>query len=449
MEEVLTRDQQRFFDLIENTNTNFFIGGKPGVGKSVLIRALRERGQKQYTLAAPTGLAAINIGAKTLHSIFMIPVSDGIMAPDFNRYTTNPNVINNILYHVKHLIIDEVSMVRCDTLDYIDRLLRHIKQVNEPFGGIQVIVVGDFFQLPPIVYTADKKAMIVAGWESEYAFDAKCWNFEPLILTEVLRQKDDKFISILHSARVGKISNVQLQTLNKRVEPCTDFRIRLVAQNKQADAVNAQHLNAIKEKEYEFSADNYGTWPQFPVETVLKLKVGAQVLIKKNSADRPPKASGPFSSKLVNGTLAIVTEIVEADEDNAAHIVVKLRDGSTAKVYRARWERKEKEKIGDQWHERIIASFEQIPIQLAWAISMHKSQGQSLEFVHVDPSKVFAAGQLYVALSRARSLKGLSLENRATGQQFMTNRSVLSFMNKMEKRYLLETSTRRDYGTKK
>jgi ATP-dependent DNA helicase PIF1 len=439
MEHPLTPTQQAFFDLIENTNDNYWILGKPGVGKSVLIRALTEMGMKHYVKAAPTGLAATNIDGKTLHSIFGIPVSEGIFSPDFNRFTINPNVLNYVEHTVKHLIIDEVSMVRSDMLDFIDRFLRFVKHVDEPFGGIQVIAVGDFFQLPPIVNKADKDAMQAAGWRSEFAFDAKCTaDFKPLVLEEVLRQKgDDGFIKLLHSARTGEVLPKQLQILNKRVEKPTTPRLRLTGTNKQALEVNTRELSAISSPIVEFHANNFGTWPEFPAETVLTLKVGAQVLIKKNGADRPPEAKGRFVSEVVNGSLGIVREICEKNEESPACVRVELRNGHTVSIYIARWERKEKERVNGVWCEKVLAAFEQMPLQLAWAISMHKSQGQSFEFVHVDPSAIFAAGQLYVALSRARSLAGLSLESPCSTSKFWTNKRVLQWTKEITQKQLV------------
>lgn len=435
--ETLTHDQQFIFDLVESTDDNILIHGKPGTGKSVLIRALRETGRKHYTVGAPTGLAAINIGmgAKTLHSLFMIPVSNGIFTPDFNKFTNNPNVRNNILHSIKHLIIDEISMVRADTLDYIDRVLRNVKDVDKPFGGIQVIAVGDFFQLPPVINSKDKKDLLGHGYRSEFAFDARCFqDFTPVILEEVLRQKgDNSFIDILHAARTGNVTADHLAKLNRRVEPCTDFRVRLASKNVTADEINQKHLREIKATAVEYHANAVGSWPQFPAETVLQLKPGAQVLVKKNAADRPPGKSGPHSSVVVNGSLAIVRELPPATDDEPQRVVVEMADGSMTPIYIVRWEQKAKEKIGDRWEERVIASFEQMPLQLAWAISMHKSQGQSFDAVHIDPQSIFAAGQLYVALSRARSLAGLSLESKVNSKLFWANKRVLAYVADIEK----------------
>lgn len=433
MEYKPTQDQQTIFDIVEGTSKNILIHGKPGVGKTVLVHYLRECGIKHYTIAAPTGLAAINAAgsgtAKTLHSLFGIPVSEGIFTHDFNKFTQNDNIRRHVLYGVKHLIIDEISMVRVDVLDYIDRMLREVKGINEPFGGIQVIAVGDFFQLPPVVNSSDKKALRAEGYKSEFAFDSKVFtSFMPLVLTEVLRQKgDDKFIDILHAARTGTVSPPQLKALNKRVEKCTDLRIKLAAKNKQAEAINAAHLTELTTGLKEYHANSYGVWPQFPAETVLSLKVGAQVLIKKNGADIPPRVNGKRpESQVVNGSLGVIVEM------NDGYIKVKLRNEQTVSIFIQRWEQSIKERVGDQWTERVVASFEQLPVQLAWAISMHKSQGQSFEFVHVNPSSVFAEGQLYVALSRARSMAGLSLQHPVSADHFMVNEDVLRYVKQIE-----------------
>lgn len=433
MEHPLTSDQQTVFDIIENSSENIIVHGKPGVGKTVLIQALKEYGQKHYTIGAPTGLAAQLGGGKTLHSLFGIPVSKGIFTRDFNKFTNNPNVRNNILHTIKYLIIDEISMVRCDLLDYVNRLLQDVKQNAMPFGGVQVIAFGDFFQLPPVVNSEDRKQLKEAGYKSEFAFDAACFeSFRPLILDKVLRQKDLEFLKILHSARTGKINLTQLRNLNKRVEACTDIRVRLTAKNDQADTINLHHLRQINEPLREYHANSFGAWDKFPHDTVLTLKVGAQVLIKKNAADRLPNAKGGFSSEVVNGSLGIITELCEKTDDAPQRVMVKLRNDKVVPIYTNRWEQKVKEKIGDQWTERVIASFEQIPLQLAWAISMHKSQGQSFEFVHVDPVSIFTAGQIYVALSRARSLDGLSLERPVRERDFMTNEKVLRYVQQIE-----------------
>jgi ATP-dependent DNA helicase PIF1 len=401
---ILTKNQQSIFDLIEKSNDCFLIHGKPGVGKSVLINALRNNGSKNYTLAAPTGLAALNINGKTLHSIFGISPSQGIYAGNYNNFTKNDNVLNNLEYHVKHLIIDEVSMVRADMLDFIDRQLQYVKKNNLPFGGIQVIIVGDFYQLPPVCNNIERKELKENGYESEFAFSARCFDvFKVLQLNEVLRQADPVFLSLLHSARTGDVSIKQVEQLNKYVKICDDVRIKLCATNAQAEAVNKFELDKIKSDPISFNAESYGYWPALPVEPILRLKKDAQVIVKANIS----------GTKLVNGTLAKVADLTK---DYAVINEHELR--------RVTWDRKEKVYTGVKWEEHFKASYTQIPLQLAWAISIHKSQGQSFDKAHISPENVFASGQLYVALSRVRSLDGLSLHSPVLRKHFMVNKHV-------------------------
>jgi len=432
MDYTLTKDQQRCADLIDGTGTNFALLGKPGVGKSVLIHYLTEYGRKSYTLAAPTGLAATNISGKTLHSIFGIPISQGIIAPDYNNFTRNQNIVNNIRFNIRTLIIDEISMVRADVFDYIDRLCREVKGVEEPFGGIQVVVVGDFCQLPPITNADERKQFTEHGYRSHFVFDSYAFKgFEFLELNEVLRQKgDNSFINILHEARIGEVSSKSMVKLNGRVEDADGIRLHLVSTNKQSDMINSTALSKLFSPLVEFHADATGSWPSFPMDTVLQMKVGAQVLIKKNAADRVPGDRTRGESEVVNGSLGIVTEIcAKVDKETVPYIRVLLRSGNEVNIYRARWERKVKERIGDKWVETTVASFEQMPIMLAWAISMHKSQGQTFETVHIDPKRIFAAGQLYVALSRGKSLQGITFDSRVAKSSFRTDNRVLEFLN--------------------
>lgn len=426
---TLSHEQQTAFDLIERSNKNILVIGEPGVGKSVLIRALLETGSKYYTIAAPTGLAALNVKGKTLHSLCGITASTGIFAPDYNRFTNNDNVRNYIRHRLAHLVIDEISMVRADMLDYIDRFLRECKGVNEPFGGVQIIAVGDFFQLPPVANTQDKKDLLAAGYTSEFAFSAKCFeSFQVVQLTTVHRQADPKFIGILRAARVGKINAKHLHTLNKQVGTSKDLRVRLTPINKMADEVNTAELVKLDGKPFTSIGKKFGYWPQVPANEVLQLKVGAQVMVKKNSADRPPNTRGEFPSRVVNGTLGTVVELPTEENKRA---LIRLEDGTEVPIWLARYERSEKERVDGVWNETVVAWFEQYPLQLAWAISMHKSQGQTFDRVHIDGKRIFAAGQMYVALSRCKSIEGLSFESELTERMFFANKDVIKFTKQL------------------
>ena len=418
----LTHDQQRIFDICETTSRNILICGKPGTGKTVLERALLEYSQKAWTMCAPTGLAAINGGGKTLHSVFGIPISDGIFHPDFNKFTTFDSIVKHLTYGVKYLIIDEVSMVRADTIDFIDRELRHFKQVDKPFGGIQVVFVGDFYQLPPVVGRDGKEMKLY--YDSPFVFSSKVFaeaDFQILELTEVLRQKgDDKFIKILHSARTGDVSAKQLMELNKNVKPkVEDVRIRLAGTNKETEIINQQFLRSIQSEPKTYTCKEYGKWPEKIDVVPLVLKIGAQVMVTVNNADVPPNTKGKGIT--VNGSLGTVTEMQDAC------VMVQLDGGPLVPVYKKRREHKVKEVQDGQRVEVLKAAIEQVPLKLAWAISIHKSQGQSFDKVHVDANKIFAAGQLYVALSRARSLEGLTLASKLTAAKFFADEDVENF----------------------
>lgn len=420
----LTTNQQQVFDLVEGTLDNILVLGEPGVGKSVLINWLREHGNKSYTIAAPTGLAALNVGGKTLHSLFRLPVSQGVIFPDFNVFPEDDKLIANLRYNVKHLIIDEISMVRADAFDYIDRLLRHVRNSDKPFGGVQIIAVGDFFQLPPVVVGAENKQLKEAGYSSPFIFSAACFKgFKVVQLNEVLRQVGDPgFIDLLAAARVGQLLPTQAKKLNSRAVVEEGIRISLTGTNKEALWTNMRRLAELNVETKTFTASIYGTWPAYPAEPELELAVGAQVMVKKNRADCP-QGSVKKESNIVNGTLGVV-EAIYPDK-----VEIKTEDGVTVPIYIQAWEQKVKVKEADGWVEKIVATYEQMPLALAWAISIHKSQGQSFDKVHIDASRIFAPGQAYVALSRARSLAGITLERPVTASKFFANRDVIRFYN--------------------
>ena len=458
MEIKLTTDQQRVFDEIEYTFSNVLLCGKPGTGKSVITRFLQTNGSKTYHFSASTGLAAININARTLHSLLRLPV--GLLPPDYNNFTTDDRTIANIKYNIKYLVIDEISMVRADLLDFVDRQLKYIKGNDLPFGGIQVIMVGDFFQLPPVVVGVENQQMKEYGWTSPFAFHSKAFingNFKVFFLEEVLRQKgDNKFIELLDRARIGQPTPKDIALINKCVGKGDEFSINLCATNAQADQINGSHLRAIPGEPTVFNATIFGNWPKqaYPTEEKLQLKIGAVVMVKQNGADRPPGLKGEFASAVVNGTIGKVVEINGSNSKSAgnifarkleemeaaangespkANVVIELPNGEFATIYSKRWEQKVREPMGNgQYEERVVASFEQMPLSLAWAISMHKSQGQTFDKAHIDASKVFAAGQLYVALSRVRSLAGLTLEAPLDAKKFMVNAHVVRFFNNLK-----------------
>jgi len=422
----LTKNQQAIFKAVETTSNNFLILGKPGVGKSVLINALVAEGAKNYTVAAPTGLAAININGKTLHSIFRIPIIENGIIPSDLQLPDKRDL--GALYHVSALIIDEVSMVRSDTLDYIDRVLRYFRDNEQPFGGIQIILVGDFCQLAPVVNPQARAELKAAGYQSEFAFSAKVFHpdiFKIHELTEVLRQKDDLyFMDILNAARFGDITPSMIRDLNALVGAPKPLAITLTATNRQADDINSNEMTRLPGEYKTFNAESSGDWPEnlWPLPGMLRLKVNAQIMVRKNGADRDPnEMDREIPTKLVNGTLGLIKEF---NSENRRVITLT----SDIKVYRQDFQRSRKvQKDDGKWKMETYATFNQLPVTPAWAISMHKSQGQSFDVVNIDPSKVFVAGQLYVALSRARSMAGMTLLSPVSPSKFTVNRMVRAF----------------------
>lgn len=419
----LTKKQQSIFNAVETSSENFLILGKPGVGKSVLINALVAEGKKNYTVAAPTGLAAINIGGKTLHSLFRIPIIENGIIPNDLQLPDKRDL--GQLYHLNTLIIDEVSMVRADTLDYIDRVLRYFRNVDQPFGGLQIILVGDFCQLAPVVNAQARNELKDAGYQSEFAFSSQVFHpdiFKIVELTDVLRQKDDLyFMDILNAARFGNITPSMMRDLNSLVGAAKPLAITLTATNKQADLINDNEMARLPGAYQSFNSEVTGDWPQnlWPLPEVIRLKQNAQVMVRKNNADKDPDEHNDEPGKLVNGTLGLVKEFSSK---------TTLTLDSNIKVYKQNFQRSRKAQNAEGiWKMEVYASFYQMPVTPAWAISMHKSQGQSFDNVNIDPAKVFSPGQLYVALSRARSMAGMTLLSPVSSNKFTVNKMVRGF----------------------
>jgi hypothetical protein len=393
-------DFKAALELIEGQNENVYVTGKAGTGKSTFLKYLRATTRKNVVVLAPTGLSAINVGGQTIHSLFGLPPKL------INVRDIRPSKNSDLYQKLDAVIIDEVSMVRADLMDGIDYSLRINRKKNEPFGGVQMIFIGDLFQLPPIVRGRDLEDFFNHEYGGPYFFCSKAFknnSIRCVDLKKIYRQSDSNFIDLLNSVREDRLTDDLLETLNSRVAPNLDTVTRseyvtLTTTNQAAYEINETFLNSINEKEYLYHADMYDRFTQgdYPIEATLRLKRGARVMLLRND---PLK-------RWVNGTLAKIADL------GSDQVIIDVA-GSYYEIKRESWKKIEyyydraKKKI----EEKVIASFEQYAIRLAWAITIHKSQGQTFNRVYIDLGRgAFTHGQTYVALSRCTSFDGIKLK---------------------------------------
>ncbi len=409
--------------VVESGAPFIYITGRAGTGKSTFVALLKER-LKSYAVVAPTGVAALNVGGQTIHSFFRFP-------PTPIDLTKIRPVRNRIAYQaLRTLIIDEISMVRADLLDAIDVFLqKNGPKLGEPFGGVQVIAVGDLFQLPPVVASEEEHVFIEKGYGTPFFFSARCLSGVPLQRIEfsrIFRQTEASFIELLNNLREGKKLDEVLGALSVRVLPCPDdghHRIVLTATNNIADRLNTERLHAIVGQSRRYTGTITGEFKidrnKLPAPLELELRVGAQVMFVRNDPGK----------RWVNGTIGVVREL-EPDG-----VVVEVESLLGARLFRAereKWQTFEFRYDADlnevKAHE--IGSYEQIPLTLAWAVTIHKSQGKTFERVHINLGHgAFAPGQVYVALSRCRTLDGITLERPITRTDIHLNLDVINFHN--------------------
>ena len=421
---------------VEETGVSVFLTGKAGTGKTTFLKEIVRQTSKRFAVVAPTGVAAINAGGVTIHSFFQLPLCPYL--PDVKELVTEyqmPERMRSlrkervkILRTLDLLIIDEISMVRADILDAIDDILKRYRRNDKPFGGVQVLMIGDIQQLPPVVRESERPYMEQV-YSSPFFFNSKVLQRLPYVtiqLEKVHRQSDKIFLDILNEVRSGMPSDAALNELNKRLSP--GFRppenerwIRLTTHNAQADSVNEAKMNALQTDESTFEAQVEGIFPEnaYPAETKLRLKEGAQVMFVRNDT------SG--EARYYNGKIATVEKV-------KPQLIVKDETGESIVVTTEKWENIRyglNEETGEI--EGIVdGTFEQVPLRLAWAVTIHKSQGLTFDHVIIDAGAAFSFGQVYVALSRCRTLEGIVLTTPITRRCTFTSEEVAMFESSRE-----------------
>ena len=423
------------FSLAEHTNRSIFLTGKAGTGKTTFLNDFVKKTRKKYIVVAPTGIAAINAGGVTIHSMFGLPLRPFL--PTTERIDGNlGNNIADLMHHFKYrkdklkllreieiIIIDEVSMLRADVLDMMDFSLRHVRRNQQKFGGVQMLFIGDLYQLPPVVRD---EYILSQYYQSPFFFDSLALKELPLItleLTTVYRQKDEKFLEILNEIRDGEVRDIDFETLNKRFipdfEPDEEAYVYLTSHNRMADEINRKKLDELPGKLHQFKADISGDFNenQYPNDEILELKIGSQIMFIRNDASN--------EKRYYNGKLA---EVVDIDEKEI-HVLID-GDDEVYTLKRETWDQKRYSLAEDKSiQEDILGSFVQYPVRLAWAVTIHKSQGLTFDRLIIDAGKSFASGQVYVALSRCRTLEGIVLKSKITPEVIFSDKRVSRFQD--------------------
>ncbi|QEE62478.1 AAA family ATPase [Salinibacterium sp. dk2585] len=414
----LSAEQSAVFDAIENTRDHIFVTGRAGTGKSTLLNHLAWNTSKQVVICAPTGVAALNVGGQTIHSLFRLPI--GVIADhDIEQGTELRKLLNTI----DTLVIDEVSMVNADLVDAIDRSLRQARQRrNEPFGGVQVVMFGDPYQLAPVPGDADERAYFADTYKSMWFFDAKVWDEAELRIFElqvIHRQHEEEFKFMLNAVRHGMVTAEIAQRLNEMGArtPPEDDAITLATRNDTVNRINATSLARLPGRALTATAEVNGDFGgrAYPADENLQVKVGARVMFLRNDPDQ----------RWVNGTVGTVTRIADT-------VRVEV-DGEEHEVLPAVWEKIKYtySPATKQLRRDIVAEFTQFPLRLAWAVTIHKSQGKTYDRAIVDlGQRSFAPGQTYVALSRITALDGLYMTRPLRPSDIIVDDNVRRFMSR-------------------
>ena len=433
---------QDAWSVIRKTHRSVFLTGKAGTGKSTFLKYICANTTKNHIVLAPTGIAAVNVGGQTMHSFFKIPFKP--MVPDDPDYA-NPTRMRKMLRYTKEkvklirelelIIIDEISMVRADIIDFVDRVLRvYSGNMREPFGGKQLLLVGDIFQLEPVV-THDTRDILRRYYKNFFFFNARAFsqiNLVAIELRKIYRQSDNDFIALLDRIRINRASSTDIARLNQRCNPDyhevnDDFVITLATRRDTVDSINDDHMKALKTPEYVYEGAIEGDFPENSLPTAynLALKEGAQVIFIRNDKE----------GRWCNGTIARITKLTDT------RVYVALENGKEMAVEREIWENmqytyNEKEK---KVEEKVLGSFSQIPIKPAWALTVHRSQGLTFNKVVIDfAGGAFTGGQTYVALSRCTSLEGITLLKPLSERDIIVSMAVVDFSRQFNNRQIID-----------
>ena len=408
---VLNDQFKEIISLFEKSSKNIFITGKAGTGKSSLIRYLKNNTKKNLVLLAPTAIAALNINAKTIHSFFNFPFHI-ITKTDIKKHFNK-----RLIKKIDTILIDEASMLRPDIIDAIDLTLQVTRDNKDPFGGIQIVLVGDLYQLPPVITNDEIDIMSDLYPDGNFFFNSNIFknlHISKFELTRVYRQDDEVLINLLDKARNASLDESDLLMFNNRIVDddwiIPDEVLTLSTNNSNVNSINTSNLKNIDAKEYIYQADIDGKYTGAPVDVELKIKVGAQVMLVKNGEN------------WVNGTLAII-DTLSKDE-----IHIKIND-EVYNLEKEKWEKYEYKILNNKIIASVCATFTQYPLKLAWAATIHKCQGQTFNKVMIDMDYgAFAHGQTYVALSRVVSLEGLFLRKPLRNEDFIFNPAIKEFL---------------------
>jgi len=454
---TLSAEANYVLQFINQTNRSIFLTGKAGTGKTTLLKEIIATTHKNCVVVAPTGIAALNAGGVTIHSLFQLPFAGFIPNDSTPRFFENSRfetkatlrrhfnmsaLKKSVIQNMELLVIDEVSMLRCDLMDAMDFMLQVVRRKNQPFGGVQILFIGDLLQLPPIIKEEEWRTLC-SFYTGKFFFHSHVIQQNPPLyieLSKIFRQTDEQFITVLNNLRNNQISTDDIEILNKFVKPDFDLKankgfITLTTHNVKADSINSQSLSDLKGEIKSYNAFVIGDFPDkiFPLEENLELKIGAQVMFIKNDLG--------FDKKYFNGKMGIIKAL--SDEEIHVHFA---EENKTIEVERYEWQniRYTIDENTKEITEEVLGTFTHYPIKLAWAITVHKSQGLTFDKAALDVSRVFLPGQAYVALSRLRSLNGLVLLSPLQLNGISSDQDVMDYAENKASEEILKHSLKQE-----